>query len=275
MCTARVNGTELAYSDLGRGEPVVLVHGTLGDARSWSLQADAFATSHRTIAYSRRHHHPNRCGDGGPAYSADRHADDLAALIDRLGVGPAHIVGNSYGAYTALFLATRHPEAVRTLVLGEPPTLPILEHHTEGRELSDRFLAEVWDPGGELLRNGQVEDGICVFVDALFGEGTYDQLEPHVHSLLLDNAPAFRLETASPDFWTPFTHQDARRIAAPTLLLSGEQSLRMFQLIVAELARCIPDSEHVELAGSSHDLPSHQVQAFREVVLGFLGRHAA
>lgn len=48
----------------------------------------------------------------------------------------------------------------------------------------------------------------------------------------------------------------------------------MFQLVVAGLARCIPVSEHVEIAGSSHDLPSHEVQAFREVVLGFLGRHA-
>lgn len=101
----------------------------------------AFAETYRTISYSRRCHHPNRCSGDEAEYSAAVHADDLAAFIDGLGLESAHIVGNSYGAYTALFLAARHPRRVRALVLGEPPVFPLLEHHPEGRTLRDDFLA--------------------------------------------------------------------------------------------------------------------------------------
>lgn len=273
LATARVNGTTLAYLEAGRGEPVVLVHGTLGDARSWTPQIDAFAAEHRTIAYSRRHHHPNPPVDDGPPYSAAVHADDLAALLDALEIGAAHIVGNSYGAYTGLLTAARHPERVRSLVLGEPPVLPLLEDHPEGRHLRDRFLREVWGPGGDLLRRGRVDGGVRIFVDALFGDSTYEGLEPHVRSLVMDNVPAFRLETSSDVFWTPFGCADARSISVPTLLLSGTASLRMFELVVEELERCVPHGEHVRIHESSHDLPSHRVEAFRELVLGFLARN--
>jgi pimeloyl-ACP methyl ester carboxylesterase len=48
-------------------------------------------------------------------------ADDLLALLRKLDASPAHLVGNSSGAYIALVFAMQHPEAVRSLVLGEPP----------------------------------------------------------------------------------------------------------------------------------------------------------
>ena len=60
---------------------------------------------------------------------------------------------------------------------------------------------------------------------------------------------------------------------APTLLLSGGHSLRMFQLVVQELARCLPNNEHVRLADSSHDIPGDAPEAFDDIVLGFLARH--
>ncbi len=143
MPAIQLNGTQLEYIERGRGEPVILVHGTLGDYRSWQLQMDAFAEQYRVISYSRRYHYPNPCSGEEADYSATLHADDLEAFINGLGLGSAHIVGNSYGAYTGLFLAMRHPERVRSLVLGEPPVFPLLDNKPEGRELRDDFLAEV------------------------------------------------------------------------------------------------------------------------------------
>ena len=119
----RANGVELTYLDRGRGVPVVLVHGGLDDYRAWGPQMDAFSERHRTIAYSRRHSYPNPQTPSGDDYSAIVDADDLAALMAGLGLAPAHVVGVSYGAYTALFLAVRHPALVRSLVLAEPPVL--------------------------------------------------------------------------------------------------------------------------------------------------------
>lgn len=275
MPSMQVNQTQLEYVERGEGEPVVLVHGSLGDLRSWQLQTDAFAQRHRVVSYSRRHHHPNPCADDQPGYSAAVHADDLATLMAGLGLESAHVVGSSYGAYTALLLALSHPERVRALVLSEPPVLPLLEHHPEGRVLRERFLTSVWAPAGETLQRGHLEDGVRTFVDGLFERGAFDQLPDEVHDLIMDNAAEFRLETASPEFWTPFRCEDAARVQAPTLLLSGGQSLRMLQLVVEELARCLPDNEHVRFPDSSHDLPGEAAETFNEIVLDFLARHSS
>ena len=52
--TARVNGTTLAYLERGEGDPVVFVHGTISDLRTWQQQLPAIGASYRAVAYSRR-----------------------------------------------------------------------------------------------------------------------------------------------------------------------------------------------------------------------------
>lgn len=275
MATIQLNGTELAYIEQGDGDPVVLVHGTLGDYRSWQLQMDTFAERYRVISYSRRYHYPNACTGNESDYSAALHADDLAAFIAGLGLESAHVVGTSYGAYTALLLAVRHQERIRALVLSDPPALPLLEHHPEGRTLRDNFLAEVWEPAGELVRQGRVEDGVRVFVDGVVEEGVYDRFPPEVQDLIMDNACEFKVETSSPDFWTPITCKDAERITVPTLLLTGDKSLRWLQLIVDELDRCMPNSEVGIVPETTHEVTSDNPVAYNERVLEFLAKHAA
>ncbi len=273
--TIEVDGTPLVYLEAGAGEPVVFVHGSLGDYRSWEAQFDVFAEHHRAIAYSRRHHHPNPCPAGDADYAADLHADDLGALLDGLGIGSAHVVGSSYGAYTALFLASVHPARVRSLTISEPPVLPLLEEHPEGRPIRDTFLADVWGPAGDLLQRGRAEDGIRTFVDGLFGDGTFLDLPDDVHHMLRDNADEFTLETSSSRFWTPFDDADAARVTAPTLLFSGGDSLRMFQLVADELEHRLPNAEHVRVPDCSHDLPAEDAAGFNDRVLRFIARHSA
>jgi pimeloyl-ACP methyl ester carboxylesterase len=272
MPTAQLDDTSLEYTDRGAGEPVVLVHGSLGDLRSWEPQVESLAEDHRVIAYSRRYHHPNPCPPDGP-YSASLHADDLADLMSELDVPVAHVVGSSYGAYTALFLAMRHPDRVCTQVLSEPPVLPLLADHPDGHDIRDRFLADVWRPAGEVLEDDGMERGVRTFVDGLFGDGAFDSLPHEVLQLIMDNAPAFKLETATEEFWTPFARDDAAQVETPTLLVSGGSSLRMFQLIVDELESCLPHSEQVRFPDTSHDVPAEQATAFNELVARFIDSH--
>lgn len=274
MSSVEIHGTKLEYTEQGKGDPMVLVHGTLGDYRSWELQMGAFAKKYRTISYSRRYHYPNPCSGDESDYSAILHADDLAAFITGLGLDSAHIVGNSYGAYTSLFLAARHPERVRTLILGDPPVFPLLEHSEEGRALRDDFLARVWERAGELLRRGEIEDGVRVFVDGVVEDGAFDRFPPEVRNLIMDNACEFGIETSSPDFWTPFTCEDAGRVATPTLLLTGDRSMKMFQLIVEELERCLPNGETVRVPETTHEVLSDNPEAYNGIVSGFLATHS-
>ena len=95
---ANVGGTELSYFEIGEGEPVVFVHGSIGDYRTWGYQFEAFAQRYRVISYSRRYHYPNTWVGDGMDYSSALHAEDLAGFIRALGFGPAHLIGQSYGA---------------------------------------------------------------------------------------------------------------------------------------------------------------------------------
>src|SRR5947208_8347595 len=116
----------LHYVAVGRGEPVVMVHGGLEDYRAWSAQLAPLASHYRAVAYSRRYNFPNR-NETQPSYSAQVDADDLAMLIGKLHLGRVHLVGHSYGGLAALLFATEHPELVRSLRLSEPPVFPWVE----------------------------------------------------------------------------------------------------------------------------------------------------
>jgi non-heme chloroperoxidase len=111
--TIQVNGTNLAYVEQGTGDAVVLVHGGLVDFRSWMFQIELFAQRYRVISCSRRYHFPNRGAEQAAEYLATEHRDDLAALIEALGLAPAHIVASSYGGYIGLLLAQARPALVR------------------------------------------------------------------------------------------------------------------------------------------------------------------
>jgi len=150
----RVNGAELHYVDQGKGVAVIFVHGGLDDYRVWQPQMEAFSQRYRTLAYSRRYNYPNSRVAPRTDYSAIVDADDLAVLIRKLKLAPAHIVGVSYGAYVALLLAARHPELVRSLVLSEPPVLQWLPEMEGGKPLFTEFMTKVWEPAARGFRVG-------------------------------------------------------------------------------------------------------------------------
>jgi len=144
----RVNGVELHYVEKGTGVPVIFVHGGLEDYRAWADQVEAFSKRYHAVAYSRRHNFPNVGAAVADDYSAVVDAEDLAALIRRLKLAPAHVIGYSYRAYAALFLALRHPRLVRSLVLAEPPALHLLPGIAGAEPLLTEFMSKVWQPAG-------------------------------------------------------------------------------------------------------------------------------
>ena len=176
----RINGAELHYIEEGRGEPVIFVHGGLGDFRTWGPQMAPFAAHYRAISYSRRAHYPNAWPPDYTQCALAGHAADLQALITRLSGGPVHLVANSYGGYICLWLATQQPGLVRSLALAEPPLHPLLRRLPEGAALFAAFMTGAWQPAGRAFAAGNREEGVRCFLDGALGPGAFDELPPPV-----------------------------------------------------------------------------------------------
>ncbi len=117
---ATINGVQLAYSDLGEGSPpVVLVHGFPLNRSMWDLQLGVVRERHRVIAPDLRGFGASEAGPPGPL-TMEQHADDVAALLDHLGIRePVVYCGLSMGGYVGFAFWRRHPERVRALVFAD------------------------------------------------------------------------------------------------------------------------------------------------------------
>jgi non-heme chloroperoxidase len=269
----QINGLTLHYIELGQGTPVVLVHGTLEDYRTWDGQLEALSNGYRLISYSRRYHYPNEWIKDSSDFSVTIHATDLAAFIKALNLAPVHLIGHSYGAFIAFLVARDHPELIRSLTLGEPPIMPLLKTTPEG----DAVLGTVITGSiatSEAFKQGNDEEGVRRFLNGVLGEGSYQKLPPPVLKRVMDNVQELKGETLhSQDLFPPITCEDVQKVKAPTLVLDGELSPKMFRLINDMLKHCLPSVERVTIPAASHALQIENPQAFNEKVLAFVAKH--
>jgi pimeloyl-ACP methyl ester carboxylesterase len=134
--------SDLSFDDIGKGEPLVLLHAFPLDRRMWLAQKDELAASARIIAPDLRGF--GRSAELAPAQSLEEHADDVAALLDTLRIERATIVGLSMGGYVALALARRHAHRITRLALADTRSLP---DSTEGKAARDQNIALVRTEG--------------------------------------------------------------------------------------------------------------------------------
>jgi non-heme chloroperoxidase len=269
----QINGLTLRYIELGQGTPVVLVHGTLEDYRTWDGQLDAFSKGYRLISYSRRYHYPNEWPKDSTDFSVTIHARDLAALIKALNLPPVHLIGHSYGAFIAFLVARDHPEVIRSLTLGEPPIMPLLKTTPEGNALLTTAIATSI-ASSEAFKQGNDEEGVRRFVNGVLGEDSYEKLPPPVLKRLMDNVQELKGErTSSRNLYPPTTCEDVQKVKAPTLLLDGELSPKVFHRINDILERCLPSVERATIPAASHQMEVDNPQAFNEAVLAFIAKH--
>ena len=109
------DGVRLHYEETGAGAPLIFVHEFAGDHRSWEAQLRHFGQRYRAIAYAARGYPPSDVPPDPAAYSQARAADDIAGVLDHLGIDRAHVVGLSMGGFATLHFGFRH--AARALSL--------------------------------------------------------------------------------------------------------------------------------------------------------------
>lgn len=268
----RVHGVELHYIEQGQGETVILLHGGTGDYRSWGGQMESFSRHYRVISYSRRYSYPNQnllTAHYRPAYTD---ADDLAAFIRHLKLGPVHLIGTSYGALTALVLAVRHPEMVRSLVLAEPPAHQLIRDVPGGESVYSEFMGGVWEPAAQEFRQGEARRAMRTLADGIWGRPVFDTLPPEGAAAVMQNARAMEALTLSPDPFPLLPKAKLRRLSIPVLIINGEHAIRIHKLVNEELARLLPRGLRVVIPNAGHGSPRENPQAFNSATLDFLAR---
>lgn len=273
MATAKVNGVRLFYELSGTGKvPLVFVHGSWDSHDDWDLVVPRLADSFRILTYDRRGHSKSERPTGQGSVRED--VVDLAALTGYLGLAPAWVVGNSFGASIALRLAGERPELFRGLIAHEPPLFsllgddpalaPLLE------EVGQRIAAVV-----ERIASGDHAGAAEQFVETVaLGPGTWAQVPPELQRTLIENAPTFLDEANDPESLS-FDRESLEGFSRPALLTLGDQSPPTFAPVVAKLAEALPHVEVVTFPGAGHIPHATDPDAYVEAITAFTRKHSA
>ena len=238
----------------GSDEVLLFIHGSLDDHHTWLPLTRALAgTGHTMVVYDRRGHSASTDVAGQGTIHQD--ADDAANLIERLDLGRVHVVGHSYGAGTAVLLATRHPHLVSSLYLHEPPAFALLTGRPELEELREQ-TGVVARASVALLDAGRVEEGTAYFVEEMaFGAGSWSQLfDDRARAIMMANSDTWLDQSRDPErLALDVTALNA--FDGPVTFSAGSRTLPAFTAATAEMLRLVPGASGATIEGAGHGAP--------------------
>jgi pimeloyl-ACP methyl ester carboxylesterase len=167
-------------------------------------------------------------------------------------------------------MAYQHPELVRTLVLGEPPVMSLLENNH--KYIKDFYAMR--ENVQDAIRRHDMEEAVRIFLDRVMRkEDFFCQLPSDAQAMLMDNAKSLGGELAS--VTQRFTLEDAQKVTIPTLLVKGELSPKFLHQIIGILASWMPKSQELIIPAESHNLGLlEKPQVFNASVLEFLSKYS-
>ena len=258
------DGVELEYEVVGRGETVVLIHGSHVAGALLPLSTEATLSTYSVVRYHRR----GFAACSKPeALSIAEQAQDCEALLRYLGVEHAHVVGHSYGGAIALQLALQAPELVHTLVLEEPALLAVPS--------GEAFFAEM-APILEMYGAGDKEGAVRAFLQ-LVGRSNADEIidgavPGGMAQAIADADTFFQVELPALQEWS-FSGNEAKSIDAPVLFVLGQDSLPMFHEGRDLMRSWLPETEVAIIPDTCHLLQMESPAAVGAALTEFLSRH--
>jgi pimeloyl-ACP methyl ester carboxylesterase len=256
-----VNGLEVAYRRAGDGPPLVLLHGAASDGRLWQPQLEGLADEFTVVAWDEPG--AGESSDIPTDFDLPGYADCLAALIEHLELGAAHVAGLSWGGTVALELYRRRPELVATLVMidsyaGWKGSLPEEEVRARVEGTRQALAAPSFDPTLPGLFAG---DPPAEFLSLLEEVGA--AVRPHTFKVQLSVMAEADLNDVLPT------------IAVPTLLVWGELDARSPLAVAHQFERAIPNASLVVIPECGHvsnlEQPDQVNAAVREFCLDASG----
>lgn len=258
---ASVNGAEIAYEVTGSGPAVVLLHAGIADMRMWDPQVPALAARHAVVQYDLR-----GCGESPMPDLPFAHHDDLAGLLDALGIARAALVGCSFGGRVAIDAAIAHPERVERLALVNPALggFP----WPEDLDASEAEI-EAAVEAGDLDRAAEVDlrtwiDGPTRQPDepdAAVRERAREMAR-HVYEVAVD--------AGTPRALDPPAIERLDEVRCPALVISGALDQPMMHEIAALIGERVAGARVVTVPGVAHLASMEAPEAVNRLLLDFL-----
>jgi pimeloyl-ACP methyl ester carboxylesterase len=226
------------YDERGSGEPLVLLHGGLSDARFFEQNIGPLAERFHVFATDQRGH--GHTADVEGPITFDLMTQDTTAFLEEVVGRPAHLVGHSNGAFVALLIALRRPELVRRLVL-----------------VSGGFHRDGFVHAGDQFD----VDEVVAALGPSYGEVPPDG-EAHFRVVVEKTAEMERTDPA-------LAESELGKVKARTLVMFGDDDLMTMEHVNATYEG-IPDSELAIVPGTSHFLLQEKPALCNEIIAQFL-----
>lgn len=227
------DGVTLYYEVYGAGQPLLVIHGNGGSIGTLARQIAHFSHTYQVIAIDSRDQ--GKSGDSYEALTYEKMTDDLAALLEHLKVGKAHVVGWSDGGIEALLLGLRHPGKVDKLVA-------MAANLTPG-------TAAIYDETWKLFNDiaAAMPDNVKASPEGRRALKAINMMykEPNISPAML------------------------QQVAAPTLVVAGDHDLIRFSHTM-QIFEALPNAQLAILPGATHAVPYDDPGTFNAIVERFL-----
>jgi esterase len=254
---------ELAHDAFGdAGPPVVILHGLLGSARNWTSIAKELAGTHRVFALDLRNH--GRSPWAG-TMSFDAMAGDVAAFIERKGLGPVTLICHSLGGKVAMRLALTRPELVERLVVVD--VAPVAYAHTFAPFIEAMRQVDLGRVNrrsdAELQLQGAVPDAAMrnFLLQNLVKTDAGFVWRVNLEALAANMDELLGFPTPAPD----------AAYGGPTLFIAGGRSHYVQPEHRPLIERLFPNAEHIVIADAGHWLHAERPAEFLAHLRRFLG----
>jgi 3-oxoadipate enol-lactonase len=257
---ARCNDIETAWFEVGRGEPLVLIHGLADDHRAWRRALPDLALRHRVVLYDLRGHGQTSLGE--PDETLRQLGEDLIALMDAIAIDAADVAGFSLGGTIAMRAGIDHPDRIRRLAL-------VATSSRVGRSAADwyRRRVEMVDGKDPSLRETLDRDTADVYAEAPaeVDEGLLIRRQSTADPRGYRNACAAMagLNAAPLD-------PELRAITAPTLVVASEKDNHCPPRAAEIIASGIGGSRLEILPDAGHAIPVEKPRELASLINSFL-----
>lgn len=268
----KIGDRMVEYIDVGSGTPLVFVHGSISDYRTWGYMVLPVSERYRYLSYSLRYFGTLDWPDGDLQFDENVDVDDLIDFIEHKKLGPVYLVGWSRSGSIISVAAHKRPDLVKGLIHFEPVLYELLNPDTNPNPPSEDDAPD-FTKIEELIQQNHLDSAVQIFFERALERqpGEFATEPTMLQRVVLDNARTLPLNFGehAPD--QPVVDCEyISQIQTPGLVLYGENTNLPWQYMSTRYAECLPNGQAIAIANANHDGPLSQPQQLSDLMEVFI-----